>query len=661
MTQINFIGYMIDPNKIGTKHVSIFNRRQWLGLALPRLVYILGALLIVLFAVLGFVFQINRQLTDQRYIVLNRNAHDAVRTASQLMREHLRLQAVLQEQSPELDIDEFLLRQDLVWSRLHILDVTLQTVAPTYEVTQYYDRYAAAWTAFQPQLQLWRQNSQDEVMRQQVLAAMTLMEHDIGHLTAELQLYFEQGMQQWAEQSILLNRLLIQSSAGFVVVIFIMAGMILRYAQKQAANERSLRASEQRLRAVLDTLPDAVYRVRQNGICTHYKPAKTSDAVDPFPMLVGHSIADVLPFDIAQRWLSDIAEVLIDGRERVLRYQLAGPTNDEMRSYEARLLHSSEDEVQVIVRDITDVKRQEEMALQAQKMESLGMLAGGIAHDFNNLLTGMMGQISLALHKLDLGLPAVEHVKKASVSARHAAGLIRQLLAYAGRGKLHVAPLDMNQLIREITGLMEIALPKQVQLRLDLDEQLPTIPAGHSQIQQVIMNLFMNAVDAVTDERATDERATDARPSHTTAAGEKLAETGASSQSGEITITTGQRVLKESVSLVDSANGILAPGTYIVTTVSDTGIGMDAATVSRIFDPFFSTKKQGHGLGLSAIVGIIRRHQGGLDVESQLGQGTTFTVWLPTTPKVQPETEVVESNHTKEVALSPPLFEGSSN
>ena len=239
--------------------------------------------------------------------------------------------------------------------------------------------------------------------------------------------------------------------------------------------------------------------------------------------------------------------------------------------------------------DIHDQREREEQLRETQKLESIGLLAGGIAHDFNNLLTGILGNASmLANHASDSDRPLLDDVVEAS---ERAAGLINQLLAYAGKGQFAITRCDFSQLIAEMLHLIETSIPKIVELRLRLQRDLPLIEADTSQIQQIVMNLVINAAEA------------------------------SGADGGVVSISTG---IAEDV----AADGG-KPGRSVYMKVSDSGSGMDKATLARIFDPFFTTKFYGRGLGLAAVSGIIRSHQGRITVESTPGQGSTFTVFLP--------------------------------
>ncbi len=259
-----------------------------------------------------------------------------------------------------------------------------------------------------------------------------------------------------------------------------------------------------------------------------------------------------------------------------------------------------------VIRDITAQKRAEvervtleRQLFQSQKTESLGVLAGGIAHDFNNLLMGVLGHAGLALEQLNPLHPARRNLEAIQKAGLRAADLTRQMLAYSGRGQFVVQTLDLTSQVEEMMHLLEVSLSKTVVLNLDLHRRLPAVSADASQIQQVIMNLMINAAEAIGDASGAITLATGAQHLDTTAMGRML---------------VGQ----------DAPSGF-----YVYLEVTDTGCGMDAETLDRIFEPFYTTKFTGRGLGLSAIMGIVRGHKGALRVYSEVGKGTTFKVLLP--------------------------------
>jgi len=253
--------------------------------------------------------------------------------------------------------------------------------------------------------------------------------------------------------------------------------------------------------------------------------------------------------------------------------------------------------------DITGRKRAEARLREAQKLESLGLLAGGVAHDFNNLLVGVIGNASLAQEMLPPDHPAAELLDGVIKTGQQAAHLTRQMLAYSGKGKFLVEALNLSALIPEMAGLVRPSISKKIALHLDLEEDLPSVEADRGQLQQVFMNLALNAAEAI------------------------------GSHEGLITVRTGV----DRYTRLRPEAAALATGKYVCLEVRDTGSGMDDATRARIFDPFFSTKFTGRGLGLAAVAGILRGHKGAILVSSAPGQGSCFTVLFPAAARAAEE------------------------
>ena len=249
-------------------------------------------------------------------------------------------------------------------------------------------------------------------------------------------------------------------------------------------------------------------------------------------------------------------------------------------------------------RDLTAQKRSELAMLHAQKLESLGVLAGGIAHDFNNLLSTMLGNSELGLGEIDPESPAGDSFRAISKAAERASELTQQLLAYAGKGTVLVEPVELSALVADVVEMVAISIPESVRLELDLAAELPPIIADATQIRQVAMNLLLNAAEAIP-------------------------------QAGEISVTTGTRRVERSEITDGLHHQETAPGDFVFLRVEDSGDGMDEATMARIFDPFFSTKFTGRGLGLAGVLGIVRRHRGLLQVQSSPGKGTAIAIHLP--------------------------------
>jgi PAS domain S-box-containing protein len=252
-----------------------------------------------------------------------------------------------------------------------------------------------------------------------------------------------------------------------------------------------------------------------------------------------------------------------------------------------------------VVHDVSERKRAEERLRRAQELEHIGLLAGGIAHDFNNLLVGVLGNASLAADLLPNGHPVQEMLSGIVKSGEVAAHLTRQLLAYAGKGAFVLQPVNLSAMARDARLLIERSISKKITFNLQLDPNLPPVESDPSQIQQVLMNLVLNAAEAIGD------------------------------NVGMVTIATGAAEISGERLRHEFPDTALEPGCYVFVEVRDTGAGMDTPTRSRIFEPFFTTKFQGRGLGLAAVAGVVRGRKGTIQVESAPGKGSTFRVWLP--------------------------------
>lgn len=256
--------------------------------------------------------------------------------------------------------------------------------------------------------------------------------------------------------------------------------------------------------------------------------------------------------------------------------------------------------------DITDRKRaeQEKMEMQrqlfhSQKLESLGILSGGIAHDFNNLLTVVIGNLELALYEIQYDSEPRTLIENALKASKKAADLSTQMLAYSGRGFFEISDVNINSVIEQNSEILRSAIPKTINLELDLNGSTPMVKADSAQIQQIVMNLLTNAAEALHG------------------------------KAGTIRLTTGARYCDSKVLSKNLLPYKPQPQKMVFIRVSDDGCGMDSATIERMFDPFFTTKFTGRGLGMSVVHGIVRGHEGAITVESQVDHGTTITVYLP--------------------------------
>lgn len=259
-----------------------------------------------------------------------------------------------------------------------------------------------------------------------------------------------------------------------------------------------------------------------------------------------------------------------------------------------------------VVLDVSDRRRaeaerqeMERRMLHVQKLESLGVLAGGMAHDFNNILMAILGHADLAAGRLPADAPAQEHLAAIDRAARRAADLSHQMLAYAGRGKFVIGPVQIGEMVQEMSHLLEASISKKARLDLRLEPKLPAIQGDATQIRQVLLNLLTNASEALQEDPGT------------------------------ITLSA-QAVLCEAGELEALAPGAGLPGgRYVLLEVADTGCGMSAETMERIFEPFFTTKFTGRGLGMAAVLGIVQGHRGAIQVSSAPGQGSRFRLYFP--------------------------------
>lgn len=385
---------------------------------------------------------------------------------------------------------------------------------------------------------------------------------------------------------------------------------------KQKLSELALRDAETKYRTLVEQIPTVTYVVE-------FGDSNRTTYVNPqLEALLGYTAAE---------WLSDPSLWL--GRIHPADYQAIKSyfreSSDDPRplDVEYRMLARDGHTVWVhntaspiinvpgqapfsigIMFDITAQKQSEEEKTQfdaklqqTQKLESLGMLAGGIAHDFNNLLTSILGYADLALLELPPRSPARPLIGEAVNGARRAAELTAQMLAYSGKGRFVVEQLDLSRLIEDITRLLEISISKKSVLKYNLMPDPPSIAADATQMRQVIMNLVINASEAIGD------------------------------RSGVIMLTTGAMYCDSAYLSETYLDENLPEGLYAYLEVADNGVGMNEETRARVFEPFFTTKFTGRGLGLAAVLGIVRGHRGALKIYSEPGVGTTFKALFPAT------------------------------
>ncbi|MBA3581793.1 MAG: PAS domain S-box protein [Gammaproteobacteria bacterium] len=382
---------------------------------------------------------------------------------------------------------------------------------------------------------------------------------------------------------------------------------------EQRETERALRESEERYRALVEHAPEAcvVFDVDKNRVVDLNTNAEVLFKT-PMEKLLGMRPFELSPIlqpdgrpskDAAREYVSAALNGQTphfewlhhdaDGGDVICEVRLVRLPGEGRRLIRGSLIDITERKQIEIER-----KRWEAKVQQAQKMESLGVLAGGIAHDFNNLLSGIMGFADLAQQRILTDVVAQDYLHEVLRGSERAADLCKQLLAYSGKGRFTIMPVDLAEIANDIRHLLEISISKKAELDLRLQTDAAAVDADVTQLRQVLLNLITNASDALQE------------------------------QSGVITMKSGEEYFG-----MDRLNEFygesLLPRSYVYLEVSDTGCGMSPEIQKRMFDPFFTSKSTGRGLGLAAVMGIIRGHRAGIRVRSQPGQGTTITVIFP--------------------------------
>jgi PAS domain S-box-containing protein len=372
---------------------------------------------------------------------------------------------------------------------------------------------------------------------------------------------------------------------------------------------RRIEESEGRTRALLEATPDLLFLLDRAGgvLDIRVPPGAEGLLAVPAAEATGRPLREVrpMPSDVQERLLERLRAAFETGQLQSMEFHLQRPDGQDVWA-ESRIVRIDDTRAMAIERSMTDRYRAErgrrllEVRIgQKQKMESLGLLASGIAHDFNNILAAILGHAEEAMTRLPGNHAAGQALASIRSAAIRASGLTRQLQAYAGQGAFEFKQVNLNHLLGDMTQLLRSSLSKKATLDLTLDPRLPWIEGDSSQLWQVAMNLLLNASEALDG------------------------------KAGAISLST-RRLEAASTDLAEYLSvRPLPPGTYALLEVADTGHGMSPEVLARIFDPFFSTKSKGRGLGLSAVMGIVQSHGGGIAVRSAPGAGTAFRVMLP--------------------------------
>ncbi len=388
-----------------------------------------------------------------------------------------------------------------------------------------------------------------------------------------------------------------------------MSAEILDYQDKLENKVRARTAELSRLQTAIEQTRDIVMITDRDAIIEYVNPAFEKTAGYSAEEAIGHRANLVKSGKMQQSFYEKMWDTILAGKVWQADFINRNKAGD-LYDVEQVISPIKNDDGNItgfvsVQRDITDEKQQQVRLEHTQRLESLGVLAGGIAHDFNNLLTAILGNAGLARRHTPDDSPIAANLQHIEEASERAADLCKQMLAYSGKGKFVVTPINLSELITDITKLLSVSISKNVSLRTDLDPALPAIVADKAQMQQVIMNLIINASEAIGE------------------------------GSGNIVIHTGVMDVDNPYLQTTHIDDPLPPGSYVFIEISDDGCGMDKQTQKKLFDPFFTTKFTGRGLGMSAILGIVRGHNGAIKVYSEPGKGTTFKVLFPVAKDVE--------------------------
>jgi PAS domain S-box-containing protein len=379
--------------------------------------------------------------------------------------------------------------------------------------------------------------------------------------------------------------------------------------------QQSLLESEERFRKIADSAPVLIWTRDEQGQVTYVNKQALEFHGCSLEELTGRGWMELVHADDRDRVKSVVmASVASQGEYQMeFRQRRADGEFRWMLSTAVPRFTGSEYAGHIgTVVDITQIKRDQEQGLAAQKLESLGVLAGGVAHDFNNLLGSILADSELLMADLPGSSPTYAGIKRIEAVAVRAAEIVRELLTFAGHENPSFEPVDVSSLVREMLELLKVSISKNSAIRIEMADHLPAVMANASQIRQVVMNLITNASEALGQE------------------------------GGVISVSTGL----DRIEITSPERGELAEGEYVRLEISDTGCGMTQEIQDRIFDPFFTTKFTGRGLGLAAVQGIVRSHRGSIRVASKPGAGTRFEIRLPCAPEALtpvPQVQVPES------------------
>ncbi len=388
-----------------------------------------------------------------------------------------------------------------------------------------------------------------------------------------------------------------------------MAGSLKEDFQTIRAQTRQIELLKNYLTNIIESMPSMLVATDERGIVTQWNQAAVAFSGVPAEQAIGRSLWEVLP--PFQRLRPHFEEVISTQEPRHLFREVFGDPEPAVHNVALFPLMANGIHGLVIrADDITEMERKESQLRQAQKMEIVGTLAGGLGHDFNNVLAGITGALSMIEYKLQHEAEPPrkildEYLEVISASAQRAADMVQQLLTLSRRREVDFQPLDLNQSLRNVLKICQNTMDKSIDLQVRLQPQPAVVRGDPTQIEQVLLNLAVNAAHAMTTMRGEEER-----------------------QGGRLVMAIGIQASDRPFRL---AHPEAEAERYWVVSVQDDGVGMDGQTRARVFEPFFTTKEKGHGtgLGLAMAYSIVRQHHGFIDVHSEPGRGSTFRVCLP--------------------------------
>lgn len=537
------------------------------------------------------------------------------RSIAQLQREILRLQNIVGvDGAINTPFNDITLQRNLIESRFNILDNNNVSDHFDDELTTLLQQSRTDWDAMQPYLDALQADPQNMTLRSALvndLAAMELLANESVRIQsgsiARQQIYIED---QLSTRSLLLA---VNSALGIGAMASALGLYALIQQQKRKVTEE-LAVRKQRLQTIVKTIPDAILRIDYTGHIIDYEPNELTDlGIPPLPSnasnqpnrpVVGRKLEELVRPQLAQTLHKKLQTAFTTNKSVRHEFWLDRDNDGNRAWFQAFANPINETEAIVAIRDITEDRQHRAAVQKAQRMESLGMMAGGVGHDFGNTLATIRMNASLLIKKSKEQENTQKHTSVIIQSVKQAEMLSKQLIAYAGQSKLEVKQIDLNHFLDEHDAIIRATVTVKRAYTVVQAEELPLIAVDEWQLQQMLMNLVINA-------KETTENGT-----------------------GCITVRTATADLSDDNRPPLIGGVKIGDGRYVTLEVEDNGAGISPYMHERIFEPYFSTHEDTHsGLGLSATLGMIRSHSGGIELQSVVGEGTTFRLYFPAAPQ----------------------------